>query len=95
MRRRNLSAFRKLGYEVNLSAGWATEREGRLALVVCYRKISLAQNVHTDQGVDVWADHKLSDPHHGKNHHIGEADIDQVASGYQRPTAHAHIRAAN
>jgi hypothetical protein len=95
MRRRSLSAFCKLGYEVNLSAGWATKRKGCLALVVCYRKISLAQNVHTDQGVDVWADLKLSDPHHGKHDHIGEADIDQVAGGCQRPTADAHIRAAN
>ncbi|MGA3097609.1 MAG: hypothetical protein ABSF25_14235 [Bryobacteraceae bacterium] len=95
MRRRSLSTFCKLGYEVNLSARWATERKGRLALVVCYRKISLAQNVHADQGVDVWADHKLSDPHHGEHHHIGEADIDQVAGGGQRATADAHIRAAN
>jgi hypothetical protein len=95
MRRGRLSTFRNLGYEVNLSAGRATEREGRLALVVGYCKISLAQNVHTDQGVDVWADHKLSDPHHAEHHHIGESDIDQVASGRQRPTAHAHIRAAN
>jgi hypothetical protein len=79
MRWENLTACLNLGYEVNLSARGTTKRKRCIAVVVRYRKVAGANNVHPDQNIDAPMESNLRYPKHGAHHPVRETDINQVA----------------
>jgi hypothetical protein len=85
----------KLSNEVDVAARWIAEREGGLALMMRYRKVSLAQDVHAYQGVDVWAERKAGNAHHAEQNSVWEADVDQVAGCRVRPAGNAYVHASD